>query len=224
MVESISKFRHGGVRANSGGARAGAGRKPKAAPPAYVDIERWYCVRTRHGAEITADFDIRRAGFTLFSPSLWKPGTPARRAWDGSLRPARPALIVPLFRRYLFVRFRRDADDWRSIAHLPTVDRIFSSTRGQPTPVPDGAIDLIRSLCAPNGCVYPDNERMLDGPAPVIRMPPIAPGTRTRLTAGPMADLAGICTWSDSKRVRLLLEIMGRTVSVTVARADVETV
>ncbi len=209
------KFAHGG-------ARAGAGRKPNAPPPTYVDIEHWYCVRARYGGDITADIAIRRAGFTLFTPSLWKPGTPARRDRHGALRPARPERIVPLFPRYLFVRFRRVADTWRPIWELPGVECILSTAPETPTPVPDGAIDLIRGLCAPNGCVYPDNERMLDGPAPVIRMPPIAPGTRTRLTAGPMADLAGICTWSDGKRVRLLLEIMGRAVSVTVPRLAVE--
>ena len=193
------------------------------APPVLVDTEeRWYCVRTSFHGEIRTDLDIRDLGFSVFAPSLWRPPARARRDRNGVLRPARPARLVPLFPRYLFVKFRRDLDHWHSIARLETVDCIFGSTPLRPTPVPDKAIDLIRGLCAPNDCVYPDNRRMTEGYAPAIPRAPIEAGTRTRLMSGPMADLSGICTWSDGKRVRLLLEIMGRPVSVTVAQAAVE--
>lgn len=37
-----------------------------------------------------------------------------------------------------------------------------------------------------------------------------------------MADLTGICQWSDSRRVTLLLEFMGRPVTPTVDRERVE--
>jgi hypothetical protein len=44
------------------------------------------------------------------------------------------------------------------------------------------------------------------------------------LASGAMVGLTGICQWSDAKRVRLLLEILGRTVPMTVPRAAVDAV
>ena len=175
---------------------------------------RWYCVRTGHGAEITADIEIRLAGFELFAPTVWKPATKPRRLANGAIQPGKPDRIVPLFPRYLFVRFHRLDDPWRRIRSLPGVETILSSTPESPIAVPDAAIEAIRGQCAPNGCIYPP-ERAIEGAAPL----PV--GIAARVTEGPMADLTGICTWSDGKRVRLLLQIMGRAVPVTVPQSTV---
>ena len=226
----------GGARANSGGARPGSGPKTKkiadARTPensgrslesgqgisletqAKLEAPRWYCVRTGHGAEITADIEIRLAGFTLFAPTVWKPATKPRRLTNGAIQPGKPDRIVPLFPRYLFVRFHRLDDPWRRIRSLRGVEAILSSTPESPIAVPDAAIEAIRGQCAPNGCIYP-----LDLATKAAA--PLAVGTIARLTEGPMADLTGICSWSDGKRVRLLLEIMGRAVLVTVAQSAV---
>jgi transcription antitermination factor NusG len=185
-----SRSNSGGPRANSGGVRAGAGRKPSAAdiiPP--DDSLHWYCVRTCHDAELTADIEIRQAGFTLFSPSLWKPAQPARRDFNGAMRAAKPDRIEPLFKRYLFVRFCLTAHDWQEIRHLPGVDGIMGLLPERPTAVPDAAIDLIRGMCAPNDCVYPDNVDLRDRRAPMVRAVPMAAGSSARLLGGPMADL-----------------------------------
>ena len=171
-------------------------------------------MRTAHGAEITADIEIRLTGFELFAPTVWKPATLPRRLANGAMQPGKPDRIVPLFPRYLFVRFRRLADPWRRIRSLRGVETILSSTPESPIAVPDAAIEAIRGQCAPNGCIYPP-ERATPGATP------LAVGTAARLTEGPMADLSGICTWSDGRRVRLLLEIMGRAVPVTVAQSAV---
>ena len=215
----FSKSGHGGARENSGGARPGSGPKPRSPviPSVPPDVPRWHCVRSKPGADLTADIEIRLAGFDLFAPTLWKPATPARRV-GGCVRPARPDRVVSLFPTYLFVRFRRFSDHWARIRELPGVDYILGARPDTPSPMPDLVIETIRSLCSPNGCVYP--------PPPVDpdRTTPIPPGASVLLADGAMIGLTGICTWSDSKRVRLLLEILGRGVSVTVPRASVEAV
>jgi transcription antitermination factor NusG len=177
---------------------------------------RWYCVRTRHGAELTADINIRLAGFTVFAPSLFKPATPARRSANGALRAAQPDRIVPLFRRYLFVQFRCGVDPWQQIRKLPgdAVEQILGATPELPTAVPDTAIALIRGMCAPNGCLYPASHHDR----------PLAVGANARFLTGPMADLTGICAWSDGRRVKLLLEMMGCLVPVKALQAEVEVV
>jgi transcription antitermination factor NusG len=182
-------------------------------------------VRTCHGSEITADIEIRLLSFTVFSPSVWKPATPARRGRNGAVRAAKPDRIVPLFPRYLFARFNRGQDDWKQIRHLPGVERIIFSTSPEfPAAMPDQAIETIRALCAANDCIYPDNVKLRDRKTPVIRPEPLPAGMNARLLHGPLADLTGICEWSDGRRVRLLLSLLGRAVTVTVPQAEVEAV
>jgi transcriptional antiterminator RfaH len=197
----------GGARANSGGARSGAGRKPKApiAAPVPVGGDRWYCVRTGLGLERTALIELGMAGFTVFGPNLYKPATRPKRDIRGVMRPGRPPHVVPLFPRYVFVRFDRADERWRTIRSQVGVECIMGATAERPIVVPDRAIDRIRALCAPNGCVYPKAE-------------PMAVNTRARLLDGPLADLDGLCTWSNGKRVKLLLQFLGRPTLVEIAQ------
>lgn len=205
----------GGARPNAGGARPGAGRKP--APPVPPvspppDVPRWYCVRTFPHGELTADTEIRLAGFTVFAPTLFKPAEPPRRIANGAMRPGKPDRVAPLFPRYLFVRFSR-SEKWQRIRYLPGVAGFLYAAPDQPAAVPDQVIELIRGLCAPNGCLYPPKH------APLFPA-----GVTARLMLGPMADLSGVCTWSNGQRVKLLMHILGRPVSVTVAQSSVEAV
>jgi transcription antitermination factor NusG len=100
---------------------------------------------------------------------------------------------------------------------MPGVDGIFSSTPERPVPVPDQAIDGIRAQCWANDCVYPPSH----GGRPAA---PLAVGIRARMRDGPLRELPGICQMSDGHRVRLLMEIMGRAVPVTVLQSAVEVV
>jgi hypothetical protein len=118
------------------------------------------------------DIAIRRGGFEVFAPSLWKPATRPRREINGAVRPGRSERIVPLFQRYLFVRFCRADPTWRGIWRMSGVDAILSSTPEAPIAVPDPAIDAIRSMVSPNGCLYPPNH--------CGRPPPVAIGVAAR--------------------------------------------
>lgn len=214
---------HGGARANSGGARANSGgARPNSGPKRIVylvrpDAERWYCLRSDWAGEETAALEIGIAGFEVFAPTIWTPARAARR--DGrSIRPARPAQVESMFHRYLFARFRRTNANLQEIRALPGVDCILGTAPDAPIAMPDDAIEIIRKVCSANGCQYPADVNLQALHAPL----PIAVGAATRMLGGPMADLAGICQWSSSQRVAILLQILGRDVRVTVPRAAVE--
>jgi transcription antitermination factor NusG len=183
------------------------------------DEPHWFCVRTLWNQEIRADMQIREAGYLVFAPTIWKPPVPARRLPSGVMRPARDARILPLFPRYIFCQFSVAEPGWRAIRGMPGVEAILSSAPEEPTPVPESALDAVRALCAPNGCVYPPGWSW-SHQAPVQR--PLEPGSRLRVLYGPLADHIGICQMSDGRRVQLLLEILNRTVNVKVAQSDVE--
>jgi transcription antitermination factor NusG len=206
------------IKPGRGGYRPGAGRKPRV-EPMPDDTERWYCIRTFIGQDLTADIATRVAGYQVFAPTVWKPPTITTRDRNGIVRPALPARIVPLFLCYFFTKFRRADARWTEILHLPGVRNILSSTPGHPIAVPDHVIDAIRLPLHPNGCDY-----RLQSP---VRAAPIAKDARVRVMSGPMADamadaLVGICHMSDGKRVKVLLQIMGRAVSVNMAQSAVE--
>ena len=225
--EITSKFGHGGPRANSGGLRSPAGGRPRKARPVPEDVFRWYCVRTAYGRELYVDIDIRLAGFTVFNPSIFKKATAPRRDAAGIMRPGRPERIEPMFRRYMFVSLNLADPSWHAIKHIADVERIMGSGSrsdpGYPVAIPDSAIALIRGLLEPNGCSY------RYGHPGVHHTDPLAVGVCLRLLSDTMTGsdrqpVEGICEWSDGKRVRLLMTILGRSVPVTVAQAAVEVI
>ncbi len=211
---------HGGPRLNSGGARPGAGR-PKCETPVEIiaDLWRWYCIRTDHNAERRADIEVRLAGFEVFNPSVWRAAEPARRGRGGSIRAAKLERIEPMFRRYFFTRFRILDPSWGQLEHLPGVDHLMGAPggRGLPGIVSDESIALIRLLLEPNNCMYP-----FTGYSGYHHRNAIEVGSAQRLLTGALEGQEGICTWSDGRRARLLLSILGREVSVTVKQSAVE--
>jgi transcription antitermination factor NusG len=221
-----SKFGHGGPRANSGGPRensggrrVGAGRPCKVAPMP-LDVPRWYVVRTLHGMTAVADREIRLSGFEVFAPTIFKPSTPPRRDSTGVMRPGKPDRVDYLFVRYIITRMNLANSDWRRVLACDGVERVISGGHssnggvGIPIAVPDEAIDWVRQLLGPNGCIDPR----------VHREKAIKVGTSLRLLDGPMPDRIGVCEMSDGARVVLLMNLLGRPVRVTVAQSSVQAV
>jgi transcription antitermination factor NusG len=191
-------------------------------PPSIVflarpDTTRWYCLRTDHGADVTAADAVRQAGFEVFAPMEWREPRSARRLAHGAIRPARPAGVDPMFPRYLFTRFSR-SQPWQLIRGLRGVDGLLGTAPDTPCPMPDAAITLIRDICQANDCRYPDSFDVHDPDA----LLPMDEGAPVRITGGAFADRFGVCDWSDAKRVRVLLSIMGRDVPLDVERAWIE--
>lgn len=210
------EFGHGGARPNSGGARVGAGRPRHSNNGLPVaDTLRWYCVRTDHNAQLRADIEVRLAGFEVFNPSVFRVAEPMRRDRNGIIRPATLDRVVPMFPRYFLTRFNIADPSWGQIEHLDGVDRLMCAPGGRPGAIADDKVALLLGLVEPNHCAYPANH---------LHMNPIDPGTCLRLLNGGMEGREGICEWSDGRRVKLLLSILGRPVSVTVSQGSVVSV
>lgn len=193
------------------------------------DSFRWYCLRTDHHAESQAEQALRLEsrhdghdiGWPLFAPRLFRKGKPAHTDSDGRSRRATEDRFIPLFLRFIFVRLNLSDPDWGRIPHLPGVDKILGCERahGHPQTVPDEAIEAVRSLPGYDTSTDTLYEKGLHGPK--RSYDPLKAGQLVRVLTGSMVDLTGICEWSDSKRVTLLMQIMGRPTKIRIDRADV---
>lgn len=153
---------------------------------------RWFVVYTRPSGESRSAFQLKRQGFESYVPCLRKTVRHARRS---------KSILTPFFPRYIFVSLDLDRASWRSIngtfgvAYILTIDE-------RPAPVPEGFVeDLMNSLDGAETINVGDRLQIND---------------HVRFLDGPFSDLIGQVQSLDAKgRVKVLLELMGRPVSVT---------
>lgn len=159
---------------------------------AYSDANlRWYVIHTQPHAEERAVDNLERQAYTIFCPRIAKTIRHARKVTKAH---------VPLFPNYLFVRLDPQRDQWRPINGTRGVVKIL--TQGDvPIAVPKGVVEEVQSRINAAGVV--------DWTAS------LALGQKVRISSGPFADLIGQIEYLDGAgRVRVLLSLMGRTVSV----------
>jgi transcriptional antiterminator RfaH len=164
-----------------------------------ADAARWFVVRTQPHGEARAITNLIRQGFNTFNPCIRRTVRHARKE---------TTVLSPLFPSYVFVRFDPTRDQWRCING--TFGVIGLITNGEfPSAVPDGVIAALEARIADDGS--------FDW-APALHV-----GDRVRITDGPFTDLLGTLEHLDgSGRVRVLLELMGRAVSVVMGGQTVE--
>lgn len=173
---------------------------------------RWYCVRTDYGHELTADIEIRRLGLTVF---LLQEMRAATRDKKGVVKPGLFDRIIPVFPRYLFVAFDVQDTAWRYIQSRRGVERIFGISPERPTPIPQKMIDVLLDQCAPNGVIYP---------AKAPEFSAVKVGETVEMLSGPFAQFRGICLLSKPDRIRLLVDIFGRATEMDVRSSDVRVI
>lgn len=158
----------------------------------------WYVAETLPRAEAQAERNLDRQGFTAFSPRFRKLRRHARRTEQ---------VLAPLFPGYLFVRFDRQRDAWRSINGTTGIRRLVGPSTGYPQPVADDIVEALLARCD-NGII-----------ASVL--PDLQPGDVVRVLSGPLADrLAVITTLDDKGRVGILLDILGTQTPIRVPRGQ----
>ena len=163
---------------------------------------RWYVVHTQPNQEVMADINLRRQGFTTYLPRYLRERRHARRT---------TVVSRPLFPRYLFVTLDVARDRWRSVQSTFGVSQLILAGE-MPLPLPDGIVDDI--LARENGGFVALG--LPDG---------VGPGSRVRLVEGIFADCRGIIERiADSRRVTILLELLGREVRVFVPAASIGTI
>lgn len=196
-----------------GGKREGAGRKPKSVTtfrPLAIDTElRWYAVRTDAAQEFTAWRGIADLGFETLFPREIRPGRPESHTATGRTIPAKPTVIAPLFRTYLFARFSAANPSWRYIPHLRGVAEIFGISPDAPTPVPDAAMAVVRA--------------QLDGQDILIVQgaTPVPSGHPVRIVGGAFDGLLGLAGQSSAERVSVILDLLGRSTVASIPRRNV---
>lgn len=175
-----------------GGARHGAGRKPKAKPPT-VSIgsggPRWFIaeVHARTEGVVAADFEAQ--GFSALVPRY--------RTEEGQLRAA--------FVGFVLVELDLARDAWQSLLATRSVRRLMGAHPERPSALPAAEAAWVISQFGPGGM---QRSRALPPE-------PVAPGTEVRFQAGPFSGRSGSVSWSNGRTAVVIVE--GRRVEVAQA-------
>ncbi len=156
----------------------------------------WYVVHTQPHGEERAQLNLERQGFDVYLPKYLRHRRHARRTEH---------VRRPLFPRYLFVRFDPERAQWRSINGTFGVAYLISHG-DEPIAVPDKIVDAMQA-------------RHNDDDLVVLHSPDsFQPGQKLEIVDGPFAWRTGLFQrLDDNERVVLLLDLLGRPVSVTVS-------
>ena len=161
--------------------------------------ERWYLVHTLPKKDLQARMHLRVQGFRTFVPQYLRTIRHARK-----LRTER----APLFPSYLFVILDLGRDRWLSVRSTIGVSYLVGSRENHPIAVPHGVVEaLIQQTDAFNLMTFSDK---------------LEKGQKVRVASGPFADLVGtLDSLNDAGRVRLLLNMMGSEIVITLPRSGI---
>jgi transcriptional antiterminator RfaH len=159
---------------------------------------RWIVLRTRTGREAWAMENAIALGFTCYLPKVLE----AHRR-NG----VKTMTAAPLFPAYLFTAI---TDQWRIL--LNTYGVIGVILRGaEPDTIPKAVIENLRSRETPDGFIQ------LPKKAPMLGV-----NSKIRVNSGPFAGHAGLVTGMPGhQRCRVLLDFLGRKVTVLIQEANV---
>jgi transcription elongation factor/antiterminator RfaH len=167
---------------------------PGAEASELIEGERWFAVHTQPHGELRAQANLENQGFRTFMPRRHK-----------TVRHARKLRTVesPFFPRYLFVVLNVGRDRWRAVNSTFGVSRLVMRS-DLPEPVPRGIVEALRASADERGIL-----RLADK---------LKIGSPVRVLAGPFGDqLATLEQLDELGRVRVLLEMLGREVSISTA-------
>jgi transcriptional antiterminator RfaH len=165
------------------------------------DGPHWYAVRTHARQEGRAEGNLNAWGVETFAPRMLK-----RRYSNGH----QIISITPLFPRYIFARFKVN-DLLHKVSFTRGVEYVVNFG-GQPTPVEDQIIDLIKKRVGDNGCVH-IGEQFKAGDIVVVK-------------SGPLMSLEGVFEreMKNSDRVMLLLTTISYQNHIVLERHNVQKV
>jgi transcription elongation factor/antiterminator RfaH len=163
---------------------------------AIAGNERWFLAHTLARSEAKAEFHLGAQGFRTYLPQIRK-----------TIRHARQLKTVqaPLFPGYLFVILDLNRDRWLSVRSTVGVSRLITTQDGRPIHVPLGIVESLIERSQAN------LTRLDDG---------LVKGQHVRILCGPFAEFVGTLDRLDAAgRVKVLLEMMGNAVPVTLHRS-----
>ena len=156
-----------------------------------VAAKRWYVARTQPRAEGRAMANLQKQGFEVFCARFLKSRRHARRVEN---------VLVPLFPNYIFVQLDLACDRWRCVNGTRGVSHMIMQG-DMPTAVASGIVESLQQRTRADGTIDLTAKLHI--------------GQSVRIANGPLADLVGTLGHLDSAgRVRVLLDLLGRSVSV----------
>ncbi|MBI2685988.1 MAG: UpxY family transcription antiterminator [Acidobacteria bacterium] len=157
----------------------------------------WFAVRVRSNFESLTARSLDCRGVRCFVP-MYK----ARRQWSDRVK----VLDLPLFTGYVFCLLQ--APRFRPILETPGVVQVVG-TGTTPVPVEPHEMDALHRIA---GCG-----------SETLPWPYLSAGQRVRMRAGALKDVEGIlATAGDRHRVVVNVELLQRSVAVSVERLDLE--
>jgi transcriptional antiterminator RfaH len=161
-------------------------------------MEQWYTLYTKPNAEYQVAATLQRRGIQIYLPEIETP-----KAKNGHTR-------KPFFPCYLFSRIDLKRVGFSQLQWTPGLRRIIAFG-GQPVPLPDEAIHFLRSKL---------DELEIENGMPIA----FKPGDSVRIIDGPFRDMLAIFAGptTPSKRVQVLLNILGRASRIHIKAANLE--
>lgn len=173
---------------------------PDASTPELEAGSGWYLAYTKPRQEEVAQFNLQQQGFEVYLPLYKK----FRRTAEGPV-----SVFEPMFPRYLMFRPRRPGlglSTVRSTRGVSTLVRFGF----EPAVMDDALVQSIRRL---------EQEREQ---ATLQELSNLRPGQAVRLRHTALQGLEGLVQTVSSKRVAVLLEILGRPAVVQLAHHQIE--
>jgi transcriptional antiterminator RfaH len=153
----------------------------------------WHVVQSHSHSETKAQAHLERQGFATYLPRYLKRRRHARRT---------ETVAAPLYPGYLFVNFDPAIHRWRSIHSTIGVTRLVCNGEA-PAAIDCSVIDALKAREDAKGFIVLDTR------------PRFAAGDRVRVAEGVFCDCLGLFEGlSDSDRVAILLDLLGRKVRV----------
>ncbi len=171
---------------------------PHQAVPSFLRVgqtggyrsRRWDVVQTQSHAEARAIFHLEQQGYRVFCPRIRKTVRHARKVTH---------VLAPLFPGYIFLDLDISSEPWRAVNGTRGVSRLIAFGEN-PQPVPVGIVEALRRR-AGDDCA--------------VTLPTLKVGQSVRIIDGPFTDFLGTLRHLDaSGRVQVLLDLLGRSVSV----------
>ena len=156
---------------------------------------RWYVVQTQTHAERKAAHYLERQGFPTYLPRYLKRRRHARKV---------ETVPAPLFPRYLFVSIDMSKQRWRSINSTIGVSRLVCNG-DIPAAVPPPVIVKLRE------------RQQADGYIRLDQRPVFSTGDKVRILDVAFESCFGLFEkTTDTERVAILLDLLGRKVRIFV--------
>ena len=153
----------------------------------------WYVAYTRALQEFNAYRNLYHSKISVFLPTVKRLSIKRNR---------RIVISDPLFPSYLFLSFSTDGE-WNKISNCKEIEYIYENN-GIPSPIPEREI---------NKFLEADKAGLFDLTKPKAQF---QEGESVEITEGPFAGfIAKVRSASPSKRVKLLLSLLGGSVTTS---------